>query len=300
VARHLTLNNGLEPDTLGTMSSRLALVLDEAPMADAGGVPNDLALFDIDFDIGFGSNGGIVRGFGDIDNDMLTDAIFANADGSQYYREGDTVSARFGSTRYDWSISYTGSITWSDEDNSVVSQIGGPGSGGDVVLMGLGSMTVITGDFNNDGNWDCADLNALTGAIAGGSGNPDFDMNGDGSVTLADVTDATVGWLAVGGAENPAATGGNPFLSGDANLDGVVDGSDFGIWNSAKFTSNTNWCNGNFNGDMVVDGSDFGIWNGNKFTSSSTAMVPEPGMGGLMVLGLYLYLGVRPGRRRTR
>ena len=64
---------------------------------------------------------------------------------------------------------------------------------------------------------------------------------------------------------------GSPYLRGDANLDGVVDGSDFGLWNSHKFTSTLLWDQGNFNGDDAVDGSDFGIWNSNKFTSSDGA-----------------------------
>jgi hypothetical protein len=75
-------------------------------------------------------------------------------------------------------------------------------------------------------------------------------------------------WLVEGGAQNPAQTGGNPFLLGDANLDGFVDGSDFGIWNANKFTANAAWCSGDFSADGFVDGSDFGVWNSNKFTSS--------------------------------
>ncbi len=56
-------------------------------------------------------------------------------------------------------------------------------------------------------------------------------------------------------------------LGGDANRDGFVDGQDFNIWNSNKFTSGKTWVQGDFNGDSVVDGSDFSIWNSNKFQS---------------------------------
>ncbi len=124
------------------------------------------------------------------------------------------------------------------------------------------------GDFNNDGRWDCDDINELTSAIAAGSTSLVYDLNGDGSVTFADVTAAGSGWLAVGGAQNPGQTGGNAFLVGDANLDGVVDGQDFITWNANKFTTTSNWCDGNFNGDTVVDGQDFIAWNTNKFMSS--------------------------------
>jgi hypothetical protein len=57
-------------------------------------------------------------------------------------------------------------------------------------------------------------------------------------------------------------------LLGDANLDFVVDGSDFGIWNSHKFTTTSAWTKGDFTADRAVDGSDFAIWNSNKFSSA--------------------------------
>ncbi len=141
------------------------------------------------------------------------------------------------------------------------------------------------GDFNGDSRWDCGDIDALTQAIAAASSNPAFDMNGDGAITLADIMDAQVGWLAKGGANNPAATGGNSFRPGDANLDGDVDGSDFNLWNSSKFTSNSAWCSGDFNADGAVDGSDFSVWNSHKFTSSdSLSVIPEPMSGAWLVL----------------
>lgn len=57
------------------------------------------------------------------------------------------------------------------------------------------------------------------------------------------------------------------IVPGDGNQDWYVDGTDFGIWNSNKFTLNTDWRRGDYNGDGVTDGSDFGIWNAWKFTS---------------------------------
>ncbi|MEM7317154.1 MAG: hypothetical protein AAF497_28805, partial [Planctomycetota bacterium] len=123
------------------------------------------------------------------------------------------------------------------------------------------------GDFNQDGQWDCADIDTLTTAIAEGSADLSLDMNGDGVLDLDDVNDPDVGWLAVAGARS-AATGGNPFLPGDANLDGVVDVSDFNVWNGNKFTLTTGWCNGDFSADGVVDVTDFNLWNNSKFTSS--------------------------------
>ena len=145
-------------------------------------------------------------------------------------------------------------------------QIGTRATYGPFTVMGG---NVVDGDFNNDGNWDCDDVNMLSAAIAAGSMDLSFDMNGDGSITIADLTDPTNGWLTVGGANNPAQTNGNPFLQGDANLDGTVDGQDFIVWNGSKFTANDAYCSGDFNADGFVDGQDFIIWNGNKFQSSS-------------------------------
>jgi hypothetical protein len=78
-------------------------------------------------------------------------------------------------------------------------------------------------DFNMDGLLDCIDVDSLVAVIAAGSNNPGFDLTADGSVSSSDLMQ----WLADAGAVNLAS--GNPYLEGDANLDGAVDGSDFGI-----------------------------------------------------------------------
>jgi hypothetical protein len=117
-------------------------------------------------------------------------------------------------------------------------------------------------DFNDDGLLNCVDIDALTNAVAMGGPVATFDLNGDGSLSILDVDK----WRADAGAVNLGA--GRVYRVGDANLDGGVDGSDFGIWNANKFTANKDWCRGNFNADTVTDGSDFGLWNANKFTSA--------------------------------
>jgi hypothetical protein len=129
----------------------------------------------------------------------------------------------------------------------------------------------IDGDFNNDGAYNCADIDALSVAVANNGVVAQFDLNGDSLLSILDV-DA---WRAEAGAANIGV--GRSYRVGDANLDGNVDGSDFGIWNSNKFTANQEWCRGNFNADTVTDGSDFGLWNSNKFTSADGInAVPEP------------------------
>ncbi len=146
-----------------------------------------------------------------------------------------------------------------------------------VLIDKISIVRPLAGDFNGDGLFDCQDVDALVADIAAGLNSSAFDLTGDGDVDQADLT----AWLAQAGAVNNAS--GNPYLSGDANLNGSVDGSDFGIWNANKFTTVAAWCSGDFNASGSVDGSDFGIWNSNKFTSSDAAPVPEPSVMALTV-----------------
>ena len=135
-------------------------------------------------------------------------------------------------------------------------------------------------DFDGDGNCDLTDLNLLLaeGPIAPGvpvtpGVNEQFDLNGDGMLDNADADQ----WLADAATNNGYAS---PYRRGDANLDGIVDGGDFGRWNNNKFISTLFWDQGNFDGNGVTDGGDFSVWNANKFTSSeSDSILPEPALG---------------------
>jgi probable HAF family extracellular repeat protein len=131
-------------------------------------------------------------------------------------------------------------------------------------------------DFDGDCQVDVRDLNLmhLQGLLLDGVAvepglNDHFDLNGDLTINLSDVHQ----WLAAAAAIHGQTS---PYRSGDANLDGVVDGQDFNAWNANKFTARRLWSDGNFNGDGVIDGQDFNAWNANKFTSSSAITVPEP------------------------
>ncbi len=135
----------------------------------------------------------------------------------------------------------------------------------------LVSVTGITGDFDADGDYACDDIDALVNVIATQTNSPAFDLTGDGLVNDDDLDF----WLAeAGGAE---LTSGNAYLVGDANLDGIVDVSDFNLWNNQRFTTFAGWCGGDFNADGVNDVSDFNLFNGNRFMSANQARaVPEP------------------------
>jgi len=82
-------------------------------------------------------------------------------------------------------------------------------------------------------------------------------------------------------------------LSGDANGDGFVDGSDFLIWNENKF-SNGDWSEGDFTGDGLIDGADFLAWNNNKFAQPNPAPVPEPGGWVLLLAAVWALAGRKP------
>jgi hypothetical protein len=128
----------------------------------------------------------------------------------------------------------------------------------------------LAGDFNGDGALGLADIDLLVENIAVGPPNPaTFDLTADGLVNADDVTQ----WRALAGALNLPS--GNPYLLGDANLDGAVDGSDYNIWNSFKFTNSPAWSKADFNFDGSVDGQDYNIWNSNKFTSANRPAVPQ-------------------------
>lgn len=125
-------------------------------------------------------------------------------------------------------------------------------------------------DFDNDGMLECDDINALVAVIAAGNNLALFDMTLDGLVNQADLTR----WLSDAGSQLLGP--GHVFLPGDANLDGFVDGSDFNIWNAAKFTAGRGWCGGDFSADGVTDGSDFNIWNSRKFQAGDQAGKAPP------------------------
>ncbi|MEM8678236.1 MAG: choice-of-anchor Q domain-containing protein [Planctomycetota bacterium] len=121
---------------------------------------------------------------------------------------------------------------------------------------------LVSCDFDGDEICDIADIDALVGAIAAGTNDPLYDLTGDDRVDLVD-RDA---WLVEAGAMNLAS--GNAYLLGDANLDGVVDGQDFIIWNQHRFTATAAWSQADFNADGQTDGQDFVIWNMFKFQES--------------------------------
>jgi fibronectin-binding autotransporter adhesin len=93
----------------------------------------------------------------------------------------------------------------------------------------------------NGGLWNGAGINSTAAAINHGYG-----------LGFADGADNVVASLPSGQIEVKYT------LYGDANLDGVVNGTDFGILAAHFGTQVSGWDRGDFNYDGVVNGSDFG------------------------------------------
>ena len=151
-------------------------------------------------------------------------------------------------------------------------------------------------DFDEDGDCDGDDIDALVFEIAADVPDVDFDMDGNGVIDGDDLDE----WLEQAGAMRDDSD--EAYLYGDANLDGNVDGQDFIAWNIGKFTETAKWTLGDFNADGQVDGQDFLVWNGNKFMSSDGFLtVPEPVSGaGCWGLGLlWAMLRARRDNRRS-
>jgi len=100
--------------------------------------------------------------------------------------------------------------------------------------------------------------------------------------------------------------------AGDVNLDGVVDGADYGtLDNWIQFPGTSGYANGDVNYDGVIDGADYGVLDnsiqlqGDQFpvdaaagASASVSAVPEPAALGSFVIAVAV--GATTARRRRR
>ena len=81
-------------------------------------------------------------------------------------------------------------------------------------------------------------------------------------------------------------------LSGDANMDGIVDQADYTRWYN-NYGSIAGWTSGDFTGDRLVDQADYTVWYNNY--GAGGAGVPEPATLALLGVGALAVL-----RRRAR
>ncbi len=151
--------------------------------------------------------------------------------------------------------------------------------------LGTFTFRLRTGDFDDSGILDTDDINLLSEAVREGDTDPVFDVNGDGLLNDGD----RLFWF-----EQLKGT-----LPADGNLDGVVDGSDFNLWNDNKGLTITNLEQGDFNGDGNTDDGDFFLWETHAFMgpAGQPASVPEP-LGVTLLAGGVLIRLIVSRRRR--
>ncbi len=137
---------------------------------------------------------------------------------------------------------------------------------------------------NNDMVVHNGDLAAITAQIAAGSAGHWTGSSGITSSIAAEHTNTALG------VELNSDSSGNPLVStfegqsvtntdvlvkytyyGDANLDGVVNGSDYTLIDNGFNNSLTGWHNGDFNYDGVVNGDDYTLID-NAFNTQGAAI----------------------------
>ena len=137
------------------------------------------------------------------------------------------------------------------------------------------------------------DVDLLVAEIVAGTNGGAFDLSGDGTV---DVTDLTT-WLSQAATENGF---GQAYVKGDSNLDGSVNSTDLNNLALNWQQDVALWSGGDFTADDVVNSGDLNdlalSWRHFiPMTSSADAPLPEPSALLLMLFGLAL-VWRRPSR----
>ncbi len=130
-------------------------------------------------------------------------------------------------------------------------------------------------DFNDDGDLDYNDADALVGEIVAGTNDLSFDLSGDEVVDKIDLTQ----WLTDAAMKN----GFNArYVLGDANLDGSVDATDLNnlALNWRKTENVALWSAGDFTADGNVNAADLNDlalnWRQSIPFAATSETVPEP------------------------
>ncbi len=159
-----------------------------------------------------------------------------------------------------------------------------PLNGGDSTLV-IDNVSVrsqgIPGDFDGDGQLTAFDIDLLNEEIRAMTNLPDFDLNGDSAVDVADQKM----WV-----ESIKKT-----YYGDANLDGIFNTTDLiQVFQRGEYEDvvplNSTWEDGDFNGDAEFNTTDLIVaFQGGGFELGPRAAVlavPEPGSLALLLIGL--------------
>jgi probable HAF family extracellular repeat protein len=248
---------------------------------DAGGVQGlgTLPGHDHSYAVATSGDGSVIVGMSELAGSDVTPFLWTESAGVLRI---DDILIDSGVDLTGWTLENVRAI--SDDGNSIV----GGGINPDGIEEGWLARLESSPDFNGDGLLNCLDIDALVAEIVAGANGAAFDLTNDGKVDIDDLDQ----WRVQGGAANLPSS--NPYLVGDANLDGAVGGEDFITWNDHKFTSVAAWCSGDFNADGTVNGQDFDLWNDNKFLSSDNVFaVPEPSTGVFLIAAVFGWAIVR-------
>ena len=146
------------------------------------------------------------------------------------------------------------------------------------VVRGIG-LVGLACDFDGDDLCNTVDIDLLGKEIIAGTNGAEFDVNGDGVVNLADQDQ----WRADAADANGFA---EPYLNGDADLDGSVLVGDLNAVGTNWLTSPDPWSSGDFNADGTVDVADLNLlalnWQRSIAAASPSAAIPEPSTSLLM------------------
>jgi probable HAF family extracellular repeat protein len=186
--------------------------------------------------------------------------------------------------------------------------LGGPIAMRDLGVLSGGMASCALGINNNVQvvGWSAYDASGAHHAFLCSNGSM-IDLNSAISQTLGwTLTDATavnsagqiVGFGTIGKSGGARAFLLTPALSGDANLDGSVNGTDLNTVLSNYNGTAMNWSQGDFNYDGTVNGADLNTvlsnYNQSIALSGVGAAVPEPSTLLLTVTGLAALLAIAP------
>ncbi len=157
---------------------------------------------------------------------------------------------------------------------------------------------LVSVDFDNDGDADGDDLDALVGEIIAASNDSEFDLSGDGAVDNSDLTQ----WRSDAATRNGFTA---PYLLGDANLDGSVNATDLNALGQNWRGHPNAWQSGDFTADGTVDASDLNALGQNwrasiPIAAAQTTAVPEPATHVVLVLFGTLMFALKSRKHDTR
>ncbi len=142
----------------------------------------------------------------------------------------------------------------------------------------LDVLLIAQADFDGDESLTVSDLEQLISQVQNPDGRRRFDLTDDGIVASDDVAR----WL-----HDFAGTD-----YGDADLDGVIDLSDF-MKLASSYEQSGDWSDGDFDSNGYVDFNDFMMLASSMAAQPSVAAVPEPTGLHLLVVGIAVLLQFR-------